>query len=101
MNSDGIYLEKGKPDEGLLKISIQCYPDGALTKSLRSYADSVMDPSLKNSVGFDVPTKNIRINNITIKLILMDLSTKSFFRSKKTIVRWREERNSSSRSASV
>ena len=79
MNSDGNVQESASVDEYLLKICVIGFPDEILTASLRSYSDGPMDPSTRNSFGYEVPTKQIRLDNDLIRLILFDISNKHDF----------------------
>ena len=59
----------------LLKICILCCPDELLTQSLRLYADSVHLANKRYYLGFDLPTKHIKLDNNRIQLLLANIST--------------------------
>ncbi|UCG00661.1 MAG: hypothetical protein JSW11_13705, partial [Candidatus Heimdallarchaeota archaeon] len=65
-------------DEYLLKICFLSLPDNLLTQSLHSYAGRIPDPFTK-SLGVQIPTKQINMDNNNIKLILVDISTDPVF----------------------
>ena len=79
MNSEGITPKLMK--EYIIKISILCHPDNALTKSLHSYADGKFESGTKDSLGIDLPTKKVRIDDIVFVLFLADISTHPGFDS--------------------
>lgn len=70
---DGSYL--------INKISIFCFPDDALSDSLRSYTDGGgFDPILRYSLGFNIYTKIILWDDFwRFKLILINISTDPWF----------------------
>lgn len=78
MNSDGIDLDQDKYGPLVLKICFFSYPDEALTPLLRSYADIVQDPFLRTTLRHAMSTKHITVDNKSIKLLLVDISTEPY-----------------------
>ena len=71
-------MNKNRSDPLFLKICFFSYPDEVLTPLLSSYAD-VTQPSLLRPVQRHlISTKHITLDNTSIKLFLVDISTDPF-----------------------
>ncbi|UCG02694.1 MAG: hypothetical protein JSW11_01630 [Candidatus Heimdallarchaeota archaeon] len=66
-------------DEYLLLICIIGIPDELKTRMVRTFAEGKFTTDYLPTLGFDITTKQIQVDNSNIKLILVDTSGQEFF----------------------
>jgi GTPase SAR1 family protein len=76
-----IFLHENEkmPDEYLLKICILGIPDKLKTKIIRGFAEGKFTTNYLPTLGVDITTKRIEVQENHVKLIIVDTASQEFF----------------------
>ena len=70
-------------DKYLMRIIKYCIignPDELKTKMTRTFAEIKFSPEYSPALGIDITTKQMQIDNTSIRLIIVDLTSEEWFK---------------------